>query len=290
MDRRYYASPPLPTAFVRRRLHSLTGVWLTLFLLEHLLTNSQAAVWWGEDGWGFVKAVNALHDLPYLPAVEILFLAVPFLMHGWLGISMLRSAEYNSFATDGTTPSLPYPHNRRYTWQRITAWLLIIGVVAHVIHMRFWEAPKQIGSGMLASYFIKLHEDPSLEALRSRLRFEIIDRTTGQVPPSLQKELEHHPLEVHQVIALTPSFGTAELLLVRETFKSLPMVVLYTLFVLIAVFHGCNGLWTAMIRWGITQTLRAQTIMLRITVGLMLLLSFLGLAAIFGSYWWNLRG
>lgn len=39
-----YPAPPLPSAFIWRRAHSLTGLWLVLFLIEHLLTNSQAAL------------------------------------------------------------------------------------------------------------------------------------------------------------------------------------------------------------------------------------------------------
>ena len=60
-----YLAPPIPKEFIRRRAHSLMGLWLVLFLIEHLFTNSQAALLIGDNGSGFVKAVNALKSLPY---------------------------------------------------------------------------------------------------------------------------------------------------------------------------------------------------------------------------------
>src|ERR1700680_135924 len=90
-----YQAPPIPKAFIWRRMHSLTGIWLVLFLMEHLLTNSQAALFIGEDGSGFVRAVNFLKNLPYLPVIEIVLLGIPLLIHGIWGIRYLWNAEYN---------------------------------------------------------------------------------------------------------------------------------------------------------------------------------------------------
>jgi succinate dehydrogenase / fumarate reductase cytochrome b subunit len=44
-----------------------------------------------------------------------------------------------------------------------------------------------------------------------------------------------------------------------------------------------------MISWGITLTERSQCIMRKIATGLMVIITFLGLAAIWGTYWINLR-
>ncbi len=46
--------------FIGRRVHSLMGLWLVVFLTEHLIVNSQAALWIGDDGHGFVLLVNFL--------------------------------------------------------------------------------------------------------------------------------------------------------------------------------------------------------------------------------------
>ena len=76
MDRTYQAHR-LPRAFIWRRLHSLAGLWLVIYIIDHLLINSQAALLLGNDGRGFIHSVNAIHNLPYLSVIEILVLGVP---------------------------------------------------------------------------------------------------------------------------------------------------------------------------------------------------------------------
>jgi succinate dehydrogenase / fumarate reductase cytochrome b subunit len=267
----YYNAPPIPKAFIWRRFHSLTGLWLVLFLIEHLLTNSQAALYIGDDGSGFIRAVNFLKDLPYLQAIEVTLIGIPLVIHGWWGIKYLHTAKYNSFSSDGTTPSLPeYPRNRAYTWQRITSWILLVGIIAHVVQMRFVEYPTPIQVDNHHYYTVSLTQDAGLSSLAERLDVKL---TADQ----------------NQVTALSPNFGTAVLLMVRETFKSPLMIFLYTVFVLAATFHAFNGLWTFMITWGITLTTASQRLMRKCAVVLMVLISFLGLAAIWATYWINLK-
>lgn len=97
------------------------------------------------------------------------------------------------------------------------------------------------------------------------------------------------PLEKGSVIAVTPSFGTASLLNVRNTFKSPVWVGVYTVFVLSAVFHAFNGLWTSMLTWGWIIKAAAQTRARKVAITLMIVIAFLGLAAVWGTYFLNLR-
>ena len=313
-----YQALPIPNAFIWRRAHSLTGLWLVLFLIEHLLTNSQAALFIGDDGSGFVSAVNSLKELPYLSVIEIVLLGIPFLIHALWGIRYLMTADYNAFPSDGSSPSLPqYPRNQAYTWQRITSWILLIGIIAHVIHMRFIEYPASAQLGTQHRYIVRVESDSGLYTLAERLGFKLYnqqkiknisrsvmlhsevqvkdDYTQELVVSQKQREakawlaaLQHWPLHENQLIAVSPSFGIAELLIVRETFKNPTMILLYTGLVLAACFHAFNGLWTLMISWGITLTVRSQQLMRTLATGLMVLLTFLGLAAIWGTYWFNL--
>lgn len=314
-----YPAPPIPRAFIWRRAHSLTGLWLVLFLIEHLFTNSQAALFIGDDGKGFVSAVNFLKDLPYLPLIEIFLLGIPFLIHGLWGIRYLMTAKYNSFPSDGSSPALPqYTRNQAYTWQRITSWILLVGILAHVIHMRFLEYPTSAQLGTKHLYLSRVEADDGLYTLSKRLGFEIyhpqkIEEIKQQTSPqskiegqkaskseeliAAQKQreeqawaaaLEKWPLKENQLIAVSPSFGVAELLLVRDTFKNPIMILLYTGLVLATCFHAFNGLWTFMISWGITLTARSQQLMRSLATALMVLITFLGLAAIWGTYWFNL--
>jgi len=101
--------------------------------------------------------------------------------------------------------------------------------------------------------------------------------------------LKKRPLEKGEIIAAAKDFGTAELLMVRNTFKIPMMMALYTLLVLFTCFHAFNGAWTFMIAWGVTLTQRSQKLMRTFSTFLMILVSVLGLAAIWLTYWVNLK-
>ena len=312
-----YHAPTIPYAFLWRRLHSLTGFFLVLFLIEHLLTNSQAALFIGGNGEGFIHAVNFLQDLPFLPVIEIFLLGIPFLIHGGLGIRYLLTGEYNSFPTDGTKPALTqYPRNHAYTWQRITAWILIFGITAHVIHMRFLLHPSTAKVGTQSYFMTHVSADNGLYTLSQRLGFGIYDseqvkhlmEQLGSEPEplvadtpealiatqhwkevqNLRDVIKENYLKNQELLVITPNFGMALLLVVRDVFKNPLMIGLYTVFLLAATFHAFNGLWTFMITWGVTLTGSSQRVMRRISTVLLILVSFLGLASIWGSYWFNL--
>jgi succinate dehydrogenase / fumarate reductase cytochrome b subunit len=315
----HYQSPLIPKSFIWRRAHSLTGLWLVLFLIEHLLTNSQAALLIGDDGNGFVKAVNWIKGLPYLPFIEVALLGVPLIIHGIWGIRYLWQARYNIQASDGSRPVLSqYSRNQAYTWQRITSWILLLGIIAHVIHMRFIEYPVSAQLGSQHYYFVKLKKDNGLYTLSKRLDFDLY--SVSQIQEMTQKILSHlGPLKANeetpeqliaaqknreekawiealnhlkinesQLVAVSKSFGMAELLIVRDSFKSPSLILFYTGFVIAACFHAFNGLWTFMISWGITLTVRSQNLMRKLAIFIMLMITFLGLSAIWGTYWLNL--
>lgn len=306
----------LPSYFIWRRIQSLAGLGIVIFLMEHLLTNSQAALWLGDDGKGFIDGANWIHSLPYITAIEILLLGIPILIHSIWGIMYLMDANYNSFPTDGSKPSLPmYGRNQAYTFQRITAYILVLGIILHVYNMRFLHYPESAQVGDQKSYMVKVTDDPGLYTLGERLDFRILNpqqvETESSKIPSAQADLGENaslldkmhasqlqkwksaitakPLGQGDVLAITKDFGTAELLVVRNNFKSWWMIGLYTIFVLAAVFHAFNGLWTFLITWGVILTATAQRIMLNITTSLMVLFGFLGLAAIWLTYWVNLK-
>ncbi|MGH2638841.1 MAG: succinate dehydrogenase, partial [Rhabdochlamydiaceae bacterium] len=91
------------------------------------------------------------------------------------------------------------------------------------------------------------------------------------------------------VVAVTSDFGTATLLSVRDTFKSPLYVGLYTIFVLAACFHAFNGFWTFLITWGVVLRVCAQKGALKLAWAFMTLVAFFGLAAIWGTYFLNLK-
>lgn len=262
--------PLFPSAFIWRRLQSLAGFGLVIFIIFHLITNSQAALF-GDDGRIYIESVNAIQHMPYLRIMEVLLLAIPLLIHSIWGVYYLTTGQSNSYANTGHTPYLPeYNRNHAYTWQRLTSYLLLIGIVVHVLHMRFVDAPVMHNVDSHITYTVPLTDDPGLNALADRL----------------DVKLDH---QKDQVIAVAKDFGTAELLMVRDAFKEPWIMGFYTIFVLAACFHAFNGLWTFMITWGVTLSVRVQRLFLWMTTALMFLMTFLGLATIYLTYWVNLR-
>jgi succinate dehydrogenase / fumarate reductase cytochrome b subunit len=283
----------IPKEFVWRRLHSLMGLWLVIFLLEHLLTNSQAALLLGDNGKGFVRMVNWLHNLPYLQVIEITLLGVPILIHLFLGLKYLFTAKFNSYKTDGSKPMLRYGRNRAYTWQRITSWILLIGLLVHIAHFRFLDYPRSLQLNSQSFYLIRVTSDEGLPSVASRLGVELYDERaiTKEIgkPHAWVEALSHYTLSSGEIVAVAKDFGTASLLAVRDTFKSPYYVAFYTIFVLAACFHAFNGFWTFLITWGVILKASAQKSMVTFAIGLMLLVAFLGLASVWGTYWLNLK-
>ncbi len=323
----------IPREFIWRRLHSLMGLWLVLFLFEHLLVNSQAALLLGENGRGFVSLVNSIHNFPYLRVIEIFLLGFPIAIHAVLGIKYLFSAKYNSHRTRGQSPDMhQYSRNRAYTWQRITSWILLVGIILHVAQFRFIKFPDIISLGDKQSFFVTVSVDKGLYTVASRLGAQLYgaqqiqeqkqeiesrlgEQTLVDVAATLPAEndynvqqqmilssaqaykqkkawlavLERQKVSSTEVVAVTSDFGTASLLTVRDTFKSPLYIGLYTVFVLAACFHAFNGFWTFLITWGIVIRVTAQKGALKLAWGLMALIAFLGLAAVWGTYFLNLK-
>lgn len=149
--------------FLLRRLHSLSGIVpVGFFLVEHLFTNSMAA--YGRIT--FNEHIHWIHNLPYVLALEILFIFVPLAFHAIYGIviAMTGSPNVNHY---------PYMDNWRYTLQRITGYIAFLFIMAHLIHFRFaflfggeqymgaedpWKLTVQgfVGSGWLPGWLIGL--------------------------------------------------------------------------------------------------------------------------------------
>jgi succinate dehydrogenase/fumarate reductase cytochrome b subunit len=130
--------------------------------------------------------------------------------------------------------------------------------------MRFLKEPELNAQG---KYEVEVSSDEALYDLTERMGVAICFAANGKV------------------ILNAPNPGLAMLFMVRDTFKSTFMCVIYSVFLLAAAFHAFNGVWTAMITWGAILSYRSQRAMLPVGWIGALALSLLGLAAIWGSYW-----
>lgn len=226
------------------------------------------------------------------------------------------TGKLNAHKTDGSRPALPqYRRNRAYSWQRITSWLLVFGIVAHVIHMRFIDYPAHTQYGDTSNYMAAITYDQGLPLVADQLKVKLYD-TQGVLQKreelksqeallSLKQDITEHAalqdkikqlhgwlkaaeskkLKPGEVLADTPNAGTAFFLILRETFKSPLLVILYSLLVIAATYHAFNGLWTFLITWGVTLSRRSQKGARIISMTLMGIVTFLGLMAAWGTYW-----
>jgi succinate dehydrogenase / fumarate reductase cytochrome b subunit len=137
--------------------------------------------------------------------------------------------------------------------------------------MRFIQMPETVRTEEGVRHVAYVTYDPGLMSLSERIHVQLERVSATEV----------------KAVAKTP--GKAMLLMVRDTFKSPLMCSLYTVFVLAACFHAFNGLWTVMITWGFMLSIRSQRAILPLCWFGVGLFSFLGLAAIWGSYFLNLR-
>lgn len=134
--------------FVLRRLHSLTGVVpLTFFIFFHFFANSYATK--GEEA--FNSTVATLRGLPYLHAIEWGFLFAPFLFHMFYGLWIVFSGKPNPLRHK-------YPRNWAYVLQRVTAIVLFVFILYHVISLRFMDYRAIDESGKLNFYQL-LHRE-----------------------------------------------------------------------------------------------------------------------------------
>jgi len=119
------------STFLLRKLHQLTGIVpLGLFFFVHMFTNSKAIN--GEEN--FEKAVQVIHDIPYLLFLEIFGIFLPLSFHSIYGVIISLEARPNVFAYS-------YGRNWFYFFQRATGIFLFVFIFFHVLNLRFGLIP-----------------------------------------------------------------------------------------------------------------------------------------------------
>jgi len=125
-----------------RRIHSLLGVLaLGGFLAEHLFTVSRVMA----GPAVFDAAVKALSEMPFLVPIEVLFIGVPFALHGIIGLVYALKAK-NNVAQYG------YWNNWMFYLQRVTAYIAFAFVIYHVYTLRI--VGKAMGGHLINTAFM----------------------------------------------------------------------------------------------------------------------------------------
>lgn len=115
--------------FLLRRLHSLTGLIFGGYLVVHLIVNAtliQGTVG-GRDV--YQQQVDKIHALPFLWAVEWVFIFLPIIYHTIYGIWIALTGQPN-VGTYG------YGKNWCYLLQRISAAIIVLFLIFHVLGMK----------------------------------------------------------------------------------------------------------------------------------------------------------
>ncbi len=113
-----------------RRLHSLTGVIpLTAFIFFHFFANSFSTV--GEEA--FDGVVKQLRGMPFLDAIEWGLLFSPFIFHMLYGMYIISTSRAN-------TGRLTYGRNWAFVAQRVTAIIVFVFIIYHVVSIRYMDA------------------------------------------------------------------------------------------------------------------------------------------------------
>ena len=117
--------------FLLRKLHQLTGIVpLGVFYFVHMFTNSKAMN--GEAA--FEKAVQEIHDIPFLLFLEVFGIFLPLLFHSIYGVIISSEARSNALGYS-------YARNWFYFFQRATGIFLFAFILFHVLNLRFGLIP-----------------------------------------------------------------------------------------------------------------------------------------------------
>jgi succinate dehydrogenase / fumarate reductase cytochrome b subunit len=116
-----------PAEFLLRRLHSLTGVIFSGYVIVHLLINFTLVQ--GTQPDVFQMQVDKIHSLPFLVAIEWGAIYLPIIFHTVYGI-------YKSVSARPNNADYGYTKNWFYLFQRISAMILVFFILFHVLTMK----------------------------------------------------------------------------------------------------------------------------------------------------------
>jgi len=116
--------------FLLRRLHSLTGIVFAGYLALHLLINATIVEGGAPGREVYQVQVNKIHDLPFLRLIEWALIFAPILYHAIHGIWITLSGQPN-------TLSYPFGRNWLYLMQRVSAVIVLLFVLFHVLALKY---------------------------------------------------------------------------------------------------------------------------------------------------------
>jgi succinate dehydrogenase / fumarate reductase cytochrome b subunit len=96
------------------------------YLIVHLLVNATIA----QGGMVYQQQVDKIHSLPFLPAIEWIFIYLPILFHTVYGIWIIVTGQPNA-------NRYTYAKNWAYVLQRISAMVIVFFALFHVLALKY---------------------------------------------------------------------------------------------------------------------------------------------------------
>ncbi len=125
--------------FLLKRLHSLSGIIpVGVFFLIHMFLNSRAAQSPQQYQW----VPDTLDQIPFLWAIELGGIILPFAFHGILGVVFILQSEPNSHQG-----AYGWYKNWAYTLQRWTGGFLFVMIIWHLATTWWPHMAIKLGGG-----------------------------------------------------------------------------------------------------------------------------------------------
>lgn len=119
------------------------------FLVEHLLANFAATK--GPDA--FQATVAFINNIPFVVALEIIFIFIPILYHGVYGLYIAFQAKHN-------VGNYSYFRNMMFMLQRITGVIALVYIGWHVYETRFQVAIGNVDKANLGQLMSEVLTNP----------------------------------------------------------------------------------------------------------------------------------
>jgi succinate dehydrogenase / fumarate reductase cytochrome b subunit len=134
--------------FWLKRIHSLMGaIPLAAFVILHFTLNS--FVFAGPQT--FDRVVSTLHSFPLTPLFEIVFIAIPLLIHVMMGLVLVYRSSANVISYNSY-------RNWMYFLQRLSGFVALAYVIFHVWAARLAPA---VGGGHATHAYMRGHFGPT---------------------------------------------------------------------------------------------------------------------------------
>jgi succinate dehydrogenase / fumarate reductase, cytochrome b subunit len=118
-----------PGSFLLRRLHSLTGLIFGGYIVVHLIVNASMIQGGSGPADVYQEQVDKIHAIPFLWAVEWIFIFLPIIFHTIYGLWITLGGQPN-------VEKYPYAKNYFYLLQRISAVIIMLFILFHVLGMK----------------------------------------------------------------------------------------------------------------------------------------------------------